>query len=348
MVAGTTGSSDGDATLHRGSGDYWVVKLNNIGAIQWQKSFGGSSAESAFGIQQAIDGGYILNGYSSSSDGDVTINKGGTDFWVLKIDGTGNIQWQKSLGGNNDDRGWSVIQNQEGDYVVYGSSNSVNGDVGANNGDRDFWVVKLSTLGDIIWNNTFGGFDLDACHALRQAPDGGYLLAGNCFSNNGELSNNHGVSDILLVKINSAGSKEWQKLLGGPAGDFAYGLQLTSDGGCIVAGGANSNGGDVSGHDAGEDLWVVKLINVVSNGFLIHPADRLSASPNPTNDVIRISVPENFFGNAYQISDGFGRIVLQGNFKDSLHEVDFRRLCKGIYFLKTNTADGTALRFVKH
>lgn len=347
IIAGGSSSADGDASLHRGAGDVWIVKLSSLGIIEWQKSFGGTAADAAFAIQQTSDGGFICNGYSASVNGDVSGNMGGQDYWVLKLDNTGSLQWQKSLGGSNNDRGWSVLETSDGGYIVSGNSSSSNGNVSVNNGASDFWIVKLNSSGLVEWNKSFGGSDSDACHAISQTSDGGFLLAGNCFSNNGDLSSNHGGSDILLLKINQSGIKQWQKLIGGPAGDFAYGFQITSDGGVVIAGGAGANGGDVSEHNSGEDVWLVKTSDALSSNELINSKILLLAGQNPSDDFLRLSVPEIYQGLDYQIFDGIGRIVLEGIFKNPLHEVDIRTLNAGNYLLRTKAPASAALRFTK-
>ncbi|MFA5620118.1 MAG: T9SS type A sorting domain-containing protein [Weeksellaceae bacterium] len=104
---------------------------------------GGSGFDWATSIQQTTDGGYIVAGYSDSNDGDVTGNHGWLDYWVVKLDSTGNIQWQKSLGGSNNDFAYSIQQTTDGGYVVAGYSDSNDGDVSGNHGNSDYWIVKL-------------------------------------------------------------------------------------------------------------------------------------------------------------------------------------------------------------
>ena len=144
-------SNNGDVTGNNGSNDYWIIKLDSSGNITWQKSFGGTLSDRAYCIQQTTDGGYIVAGLSYSNDGDVTGNHGDADYWVVKLDATGNITWQKSLGGTNQDYGYSIQQTTGGGYIVAGYSNSNDGDVTGNNGGVDCWIVKLDTVGNITW-----------------------------------------------------------------------------------------------------------------------------------------------------------------------------------------------------
>lgn len=228
-------------------------------AIEWQKSFGGSAAEEASSIELTNDGGYIVAGYTTSNNGVVTGNHGNGDFWVVKLDASGTIQWQKTLGGTGVDGAYCIQQTADGGYVVAGNSNSTNGNVTGNHGNIDYWVVKLSAAGTIEWQKTLGGTQDEFAYSIQQTRDGGYIVAGFTNSNNGDVTGNHGGSDMWIVKLSSTGSIQWQKTLGGSAGEIAYGIQQTTDLGYIVAGGTGSNNGDVTGLQGAIDYWVVKL-----------------------------------------------------------------------------------------
>ena len=130
---------------------------------------------------------------------------------------------------------------------------SNDGDVSGNHGAYDYWVVKLNSSGDILWQICLGGTNVDVAYSIQQTSDGGFIVAGYTCSNEGDVSGNHGNSDYWVVKLNSSGTIEWQKCLGGTDGDYAYSIQQTSDGGFIVAGLTGSNDGDVSGNHGGSD-----------------------------------------------------------------------------------------------
>ena len=262
IVAGLSNSNNGDVSGNQGNFDSWVVKLNSIGAIEWQKSFGGSGNDKTNSIQQTIDGGYIVVGSTSSNDGDVSGNHGVVaDYWVVKLTNTGIIEWQKSLGGSGYDEAYSIHQTNDGGYIVAGTSQSNDGDVIGNHGERDSWVVKLTSVGTIEWQKSLGGSGDDNAYDIQQTIDGGYIVAGNTYSNDGDVSVNHGETDYWVVKLTNTGTIQWQKSLGGSGYDEAYSIQQTSDGGYIVAGTSLSNDGDVSGNHGNLDYWLVKLIN---------------------------------------------------------------------------------------
>jgi len=262
ILAGLTESTNGNVSGNHGNSDFWVVKIDGSGKIQWQKCLGGGGEERAFDIQQTNEGGYIVVGYSVSNDGNVSGNHGGSDIWVVKLDNAGNVQWQKCLGGTASEEAYSVQQTNDDGYIIAGSANSNNGDVSGYRGAQDFWIVKLSNTGTIKWQKCLGGSDTEEARSVRQTNDGGYIVAGSTWSKDGDVSGNHGGLDFWVVKLDSVGLIQWQKCLGGSGDDKAYDIQLTDDGGYIVAGNSKSNNGDVSGNHGGSDFWVAKLDSV--------------------------------------------------------------------------------------
>jgi hypothetical protein len=259
IVAGFAYSNDGDVSGNHGADDCWIVKLDGAGNITWQKCLGGSFWDEAYSIQQTPDGGYIVAGYASSNNGNVSGNHGAGDYWIVKLDGAGNIGWQKCLGGGSVDVAYSVKQTTDGGYIVAGFTYSNDGDVSGNHGRSDYWLVKLDGAGNIAWQKCLGGSSEDEAWSTQQTADGGYIVAGYTYSNDGNVSGNHGADDYWIVKLDGAGNITWQKCLGGSSGDEAFSIQQTIDGGYIVAGDASSNDGNVSGNHGGSDYWVLKL-----------------------------------------------------------------------------------------
>jgi gliding motility-associated-like protein len=259
ILAAKSLSNDWDVSGNHGSGDCWVVKLSNIGAIEWQKSLGGSGSDGGHSIQQTNDGGYIVAGTSNSNDGDVSGNHGGLDYWVVKLTSVGAIEWQKSLGGSASEQSFSIELTNDGGYILSGFSESNDGDVSGNHGYIDYWVVKLSNIGTIEWQKSLGGSSAEMAFSIQQTNDGGYVVAGYSMSNDGDVSNTIGFVDSWVVKLTSIGAIEWQKSLGGLSVETANAIQQTNDGGYIVGGYSTSNDGDVSGNHGDHDYWVVKL-----------------------------------------------------------------------------------------
>jgi hypothetical protein len=259
IVAGYTASNNGDVSGNHGLYDYWVVKLDPAGTLQWQKCLGGTNDDQAYSIQQTADGGYMVAGVTASNNGDVSGNHGNYDAWVVKLDPAGNMQWQKCLGGTVAEYAYSIQQTADGGYIVAGFTESNDGDVSGNHGLYDYWVVKLDPAGTLQWQKCLGGTDYDQAYSIKQTADGGYIVAGITYSNNVDVSGNHGINDVWVVKLDTSGNIQWQKCLGGTVAEYAFSIQQTADGGYMVAGNTSSNNGDVSGNHGLNDAWVVKL-----------------------------------------------------------------------------------------
>jgi len=269
LIGFTYSSASGDVTAtNHGGQDVWIVKLNPAGSIEWNRLLGGSANDYGFGIEQTGDGGYILIGTTfSSASGDVTGTcRGEDDLWVVKLNAAGTVTWQRLLGGSNYDYGIAVRQTNDGGYILAGGSkSSASGDVTAtSHGLGDVWVVKLTPSGSISWQYLLGGMSYETAHRIWQTSDGGYILTGYTESNSsGDVGANHGGADVWVVKLNSAGTLQWQKVLGGSGSDYGYDIRQTSDGGYILAGyTSSSSSGDVGANHGGTDVWVVKLREV--------------------------------------------------------------------------------------
>ena len=217
-----------------GGSDFWLVKTDSIGTMQWDRTFGGTGYDYAYSVQQTADEGYILTGITNS------YGAGNWDFWLVKTDSNGTEQWNKTFGGADEDRSYSVKQTSDGGYILAGFT-------GPYAADSDAWLVKTDSNGTELWNTTFGGLGRDEAHSVLQTPDGGYILAGfTC-------SYGAGGADVWLVKTDSNGTELWNTTFGGTSGDLAYSIQQTTDGGYIIAGVTYSYGAG-SG-----DFWLIKV-----------------------------------------------------------------------------------------
>ncbi|QMU31034.1 T9SS type A sorting domain-containing protein [Adhaeribacter radiodurans] len=265
--------------------DYRVIKLNPDGSKAWEKTFGGNKRDELTALQPTRDGGYLLGGYSYSDiSGDKTEpNRGGSnenspvsDFWVVKLDANGNKEWDKTYGGTSYDNLSSMQQTSDGGYILGGSSSSgLSGDKTENNrgsiGYPDYWIVKIKADGSKEWDKTYGGSENDNLSSLQQTSDGGYILGGNSEpSESGDISEaSKGFEDYWIVKLNAAGKKEWDKIIGGDSYDYLTSVHQTSDGGFTLSGSSYSGiSGDksqgwrdinINSGAGGGDYWVVKL-----------------------------------------------------------------------------------------
>ena len=264
----TNSSANGDVTeVSKGSTDFWIVKLNSLGAVQWNKLLGGIGEEQLSSVVLTSDGGYIAAGYTTSSaSGNVTgILNGIFDFWTIKVNSTGAPVWNKSIGGSMEQIAYSLQSTVDGGCVVAGKSSSAgSGNItGINNGLNDYLVVKLDATGNISWTKLLGGNAEESAASVQQTPDGGFIIVGHSSSSaSGNVTQtNVGVEDAWVVKLNSAGAVQWSRLYGGSQSDFATSVDLTADGGYIITGYTNSSAsGAVIGTNHGiNDVWVLRL-----------------------------------------------------------------------------------------
>jgi Secretion system C-terminal sorting domain/Dockerin type I domain len=189
IFAGSVKAANRDVSYVRNSRDIWVVKTSFFGSIDWQKTYGGTMTDAATCIQQTKDSGYIVSGVTLSSDSQVTNFKGVADGWVFKLNSTGTLQWQKTLGGTLTDYANSVQQTKDGGYIVAGYTASVDGDVVpvANRTNDNFWVTKLSSTGSLQWQKVMGGTGNEEATSIQQTNDGGYAITGYTTSMDGDV-----------------------------------------------------------------------------------------------------------------------------------------------------------------
>jgi hypothetical protein len=262
IIAASSNSTDGDITMYHDSDECWIIKLNPSGSIAWQKNYGGPGEDFGLCVRQTKDGGYIVAGGTSSVNGDVTYNRGLLDAWIIKLDDTGKIVWQKTYGGSKRDCAFYIQQTSDSGYIFSGYSDSNDSDVTNNHGGRDCWVVRINDTGKIVWQKTLGGSSTDYALSVQQTNDGGYITAGYTYSTNGQVVGSHTSPDGWVVKLDDTGAIKWQRALGGSGFDAIYAIQQTFDNGYIAVGGTNSADGDVTGLHGTTgtgDMWVVKL-----------------------------------------------------------------------------------------
>lgn len=272
LVVGYSNSGiSGDKTeASQGGYDYWVLKLNASGTIVWQNTIGGSSDEYLRAAVQTADGGYLLTGESESGiGGDKTeASQGLFDFWVVKLDASGAILWQKTIGSSGGDLSYDIVELADNSSIVAGfSPTGASGDkTEVGYGGLDFWIVKLNPLGTIVWNQVYGGSSGEQSRCIIQSSDTSVLIGG--YSGSGisgiKTEANAGANDYWVVNIDTSGVILWQKTVGGPLFDELNGMDKTMDGGFILGGVSNSNmGSDKSENSIGgtgaSDFWVVKL-----------------------------------------------------------------------------------------
>jgi len=218
-----------------GGVDFWLIKIDEDGNMQWNKTYGGTGMETSGDMCVTTDGGYAMSGYTTS------FGAGGNDFWLVKTDAAGNMLWNRTYGGTGNEYAYNVIQTVDGGYSLFGQTRSF----GA--GDNDFWLVKTDSSGNMQWNQTYGGTSSDTGMHVLQTGDGGYALAGITSSFGA------GSKDAWLIKTDSTGTMQWNQTYGGTGDEWGYvSLEQTSDGGFAIACQTDSFGA------GGLDFWLVK------------------------------------------------------------------------------------------
>lgn len=267
-VLGYTLSNDGDITDKTSTdADFWVFKIDAEGTLQWSKTFGGSADDRATKIINTNDGGFAVIGYTRSNDGDVSHNNGFYDFWLLKLDATGSMQWEKTYGFAGNDQGQALIQTSDGGFFLTGfmdfdgraaQQRDLNKS-GNRHGVGEFWGIKTDGAGNESWNQYFGGTDNDRAYDVVQTSDGGFIMVGNTESVNFDITNPLGSYDYWAVKVDAAGNLIWQKNYGGSEIEIAYSITKTNDGNYLILGDTRSSDNHVTNPKGNADAWLIKI-----------------------------------------------------------------------------------------
>ncbi|RKZ32868.1 hypothetical protein DRQ33_05115 [bacterium] len=218
-----------------GNDDLFIVKLNQIGSVEWSKTLGEVSFSwGSYSIIQTSDDGYAITGLTNS------LGAGDWDLFLVKLDSTGIVEWSKTVGGIDYDDGYSVVQTYDGGYIVTGRTYNF----GASN--SDLFLVKFNSSGSVEWSKVVGGTFDDYGKSVIQTSDGGYAVAGETYSFGA------GFNDLFLVKFDSIGSVELSRTAGGTDMDCGYSIAQTLDGGYVVV-------GETWNIDPMGDLFIVKF-----------------------------------------------------------------------------------------
>jgi hypothetical protein len=229
--------------------DFWLVKTDEYGNMEWNKTYGGTGDDRAFSLVEASDGGYVLAGRTES------FSAGNEDAWLVKTDAYGNMEWNKTYGGFSNDGAMCVVATSDGGYAFVGSYTNRHTSL-PNIVEHDFWLVKTDASGQMTWNRTYGNMEWnktygatysDYAHSLVVTSDGGYAIAGIT-----TISSLLGNDDFWLVKTDAMGNMDWNRTYGGTESDIPLAVVTTSDGGYAIAGTTNTF------DDTSNDFWLVK------------------------------------------------------------------------------------------
>jgi hypothetical protein len=352
-----------------GHSDVYLLKLNPIGDTIWTKTFGDTSYEYGYSVEQTADSGFIVAGHTFS------IGSGQSDVYLIKTNINGDMVWYRTFGGANDDKGRAVQQTSDGGYIITGLTESLDP-------SRDVYLIKTDTNGDTLWTRNYGGQLNDMAFSVKQTPDSGYIIAGWTYSFGA------GDADVYLIRIDSLGDTIWTTAVGGQFNDVGFSVRQTFDSKFIVVGWTNSFGSGARDvylarvNESGSTLWTKtfgginndvgnSFIQALDGGFAIvgytysfgvgnsdvwliktepdigigeQPAIppkkkeiRLTYHPNPFTTVTSIQLigaSKNTKSNL-TIFDSSGRLVKSIKLATSTYQLG-ADLVPGIYFLKLN------------
>ena len=365
ILSGITNSSDGDLSgvLSHGGGDIWVLKLDSAWNIEWEKCYGGSFDDYGVDIIPIFGNGYLIGSYAGSFDGDVSAPIGGYDFWILKVDSIGNLTMEKSYGGTSDEYLYSVLNTNDSGFILAGYTSSQDGFVSGSHdtifGVSDYWILKVDSLANFQWQTCLGGSREDEAGSVIKDYGNGFIVNGFSNSSDGNVSGNHGTScfpypceDIWLTRIDSSGSLQWQKCLGGTLSDISSYCSLTADSGYVVVGYTFSIDGVAIGslNHGNTDSWFIKLsplqdgITVISNSI-----SDFSCFLDQSNWTLVVKYYTNSRNPTYlKLFDITGRLLLTQNLAGSTgfnnQKVYTGELNTDVYFVILTTEVGTVTK----
>lgn len=311
VVAGYTVSVDGDVTGSHGGSDGWLLRLSAMGDIVWSKALGGSAADGLNAVRSTADGGFAVAGSSTSSDGEVPGNQGGTDLWLAYVDAEGALLWSRTYGGSDSEEGAAIGPCADGGFLFAGSTASNDGDVSGNHGYEDAWVGRTDHRGQLLWQRALGGGNDDRFYGLERMVDDRFVCVGTVRSFDGDVPDLHGTTerDMWAVKVDTTGQVIWAKALGGSSGEEGRAVRAHPDGGVLLAGGSMSNDGDVAQNQGYMDMWVLKLVNDPVG--LPEPANTVDLTLTVIHGTMLLKADEQLQDARITVLDASGRTVVR-------------------------------------
>ncbi|PQJ81018.1 hypothetical protein [Polaribacter porphyrae] len=245
------------ANKHAG-GDYWLIKIDINGNKLWSKYYGGLFTDTLLDIAETDNGNYILTGFSDSADTNISNNLGTYDYWVVKVDNSGTLLWEKNFGGSEIDEAYAISKTPEDAFLIVGNSRSLDKDISKNNGSSDIWVIKIDVDGKLLWEKNFGGSSFEGAKKIIPFSNGGFLIVGSSRSADTDVTENKGNKDVWVIKINNEGTLEWQKSIGGSELEEANSI-VEFQNGAIIVGESWSSDQEINVNKGFSDALLIKL-----------------------------------------------------------------------------------------
>lgn len=328
--------------------DIRINKISLDGNLIWTKTYGGSADDAGVKIDLTPENNFIIFAQTRSNNGNISNNHGQQDAWVLTIDNAGNLLSQKTYGGSAWDYATDFFKDVDG-YVFWGQTASMDGDLTgvAVDDDSDYWIFKTDFSGNILWQKKIGSTFAEYYNwgKIIKSTDNNYIAMGLVWNGYKTVAGSgyHGASDIWLLKFDTLGNILWKKCWGGSTYDYALNFIQNNDGSIVIAGGTNSQDGDLlgSGKNTGnEDTWIFKL----APEFLSvnEKNDQIIASvfPNPTADFVNIET-NNKIQNI-EVYNSSGQLLMNS----TKTKVDLTSFINGVYFIKVKTSEGEKIHKV--
>lgn len=357
VLAGSTLSGIGgdktSAQISVGSFDFWMVWLDASGNKIYDKTYGGPQNDNCYSVTAALDGGVLLGGISDSQIGGnkQQAPRGLNDFWVLKTDTLARILWSNTYGGSAEDYLYTTQTGPSGSYLIGGDSYSPIGfdKSAALKGSDDMWVLRISSSGTIIWDQSYGSTDSDELNEITKTNSGGFLLTGESYSQagNDKSENNLGIEQIWMVNIDTNGVKLWDKTFF-TTGHDEGGLAVQSQSGCYIGciGTVAGVGGYKSSSNLGGlDCWVSELCVPIS-GFEEYESNSIfSIYPNPTTEMLNVKI-QTSINNLVQVYNQYGQLVKESRFNSDQTSIDMLDLANGLYYVVLNGARDLSTKII--
>jgi hypothetical protein len=244
-----------------GDMDLWVVKTTANGEVLWHQTYGGSGNDYSYTLTASKDGGNVIGGQTTSRDGKIALNHGQSDVWIIKIDESGHLLWEKTYGGTASEWTHAVTATSDGGFMFVGQTSSTDGDMVGNHGGMDGYVIKIDGNGNKLWSKVLGGSANDLAEAILSSFDAGYYLTLNVQSRDGEFPASFGFVDAWLIKLDEQGNQLGEQPLGGPNTDHMLTMASLGTGSYVLAGSSNTSGMDRIGYNNNSyrDAWIVKF-----------------------------------------------------------------------------------------
>lgn len=267
LLVGYSKSSDGDATKNMGFHDNWIIRINSEGIILWEKSIGYSGHDHANSIIKTKDGGFFITGFLdvSASNGKGNYGKGINyrhgvgEFWGHKLNSDGEIIWSRFFGGTNNDRSYDVVETNNEEFIIVGSTESNDIDISNNFGSYDYWVIKVDSQGDLLWERTYGGSGIDVAKSISVLPNKNFLILGNSFSDDFQITNSRGESDFWLIEIDTHGNLIKENSYGGSLFDSGQDIVEGPSGSYFLTGFSQSYDGNLINNKGNNDIAILHI-----------------------------------------------------------------------------------------